>query len=307
MRYTWQITSQPRGGARFDVLLQDELNHPSLLRLNNKLRGRYPVISIVHHLRASEQRASWQNALYRVIEKSYLASVDGFVFNSRATRASVESLLVRARPHVVAFPAGDRFAPTVTEQMIIEKAHDAGSLRVLFVGNIIERKGLHSIIEAMAQGGAPWTLTIVGNEGADARYAAHIRWLAHQLNVALRIRWLGPVADGALADEFSQHHILAVPSSYEGFGIVYPEAMSFGLPALASSAGAAREIITSGVDGFLVAPGDASAIARHMLALDANRDQLAAMGCDALKRYKRHPTWSESMARVRAFLSDFRR
>ena len=42
--------------VEFDVLLQDELNHPSLFRLNERLRGKieYPIVSIVHHLRSSE-------------------------------------------------------------------------------------------------------------------------------------------------------------------------------------------------------------------------------------------------------------
>src|SRR6185436_4685757 len=52
---------------KFDVLIQDELNHPSLIFAN---RGRhpYPIISLVHHLRCSELRPNWQNRLYRVIE-----------------------------------------------------------------------------------------------------------------------------------------------------------------------------------------------------------------------------------------------
>ncbi|MDW8327552.1 MAG: glycosyltransferase, partial [Anaerolineales bacterium] len=80
--------------AHFDVLLQDELNHPSLFLLNRRLRlrVRYPFISIVHHLRCCERRPTWQNALYRRIEAAYLRSVDGFVFNSETTREAVSAL-----------------------------------------------------------------------------------------------------------------------------------------------------------------------------------------------------------------------
>ena len=51
--------------ASFDVLLQDELNHPSLLGLNHWLRNRvrYPILAIVHHLRCNEARSAWQNAV----------------------------------------------------------------------------------------------------------------------------------------------------------------------------------------------------------------------------------------------------
>ncbi len=51
-----------------DILVQDELNHPSLIFAN---RGRhpYPVMSLVNHLRCSELRPTWQNVFYRWIEK----------------------------------------------------------------------------------------------------------------------------------------------------------------------------------------------------------------------------------------------
>ena len=43
----------------------------------------------------SELRPAWQNALYRLVERAYLRSVDGFVFNSETTRAAVEAALAR--------------------------------------------------------------------------------------------------------------------------------------------------------------------------------------------------------------------
>ena len=61
-----------------DVLIQDELNHPSLFRVNRKVRRSYPIISLVHHLRCDELRPTWQNHLYRQIEYRYLDSVELF-------------------------------------------------------------------------------------------------------------------------------------------------------------------------------------------------------------------------------------
>ena len=49
---------------RLDLMLQDELNHSSLFRLNRKLRRSYPIVSIVHHLRSSEMRAAWRAEAY---------------------------------------------------------------------------------------------------------------------------------------------------------------------------------------------------------------------------------------------------
>src|SRR3989304_6666951 len=47
-----------------DILLQDELNHPSLIGANRSKHS-HPVISLVHHLRCSEARAAWQNDFYQ--------------------------------------------------------------------------------------------------------------------------------------------------------------------------------------------------------------------------------------------------
>ena len=63
--------------TNLDILIQDELNHPSLIGANDG-KHPYPIISLVHHLRCSELRPKWQNGLYRMVEKKYLQSVDGF-------------------------------------------------------------------------------------------------------------------------------------------------------------------------------------------------------------------------------------
>src|ERR671924_67505 len=74
--------------SNLDLLIQDELNHPSLIAANAQ-KHPYPIISLVHHLRCSELRPRWQNIFYGWIEKKYLGSVDGFIFNSRTTQKVV--------------------------------------------------------------------------------------------------------------------------------------------------------------------------------------------------------------------------
>ncbi|HAV77640.1 MAG TPA: glycosyltransferase family 1 protein, partial [Anaerolineae bacterium] len=86
-----------------DLLIQDELNHPSLLFANRQTRP-YPVISLVHHLRSSELRPESQNKFYRVIERNYLRSVDGFIFNSKTTQGTVSRLAGNRKPSIVANP-----------------------------------------------------------------------------------------------------------------------------------------------------------------------------------------------------------
>ena len=291
--------------TKVDLWLQDELNHPSLFLLNARMRGRIPpVISIVHHLRISERHSRLASLLYTAVERRYLAVVDGFVFNSRTTRDVVESVLGRETTGIVAYPGGNRFSPDVTPEDVRARAMEPGPLRVLFVGNLIPRKGLHVLLRAMRMlPSGSMTLDVVGGAGFDRRNARRMHEMASTLGGAVRFH--GQLDDEALADLLRRSHLLAVPSQYEGFGIVYLEAMGFGLPVIAGTDGAAGEFVEEGVEGFLVPPDGAAALAEHLLALHRDHDRLADMGRAALERYKRHPTWVESMDRAVWFLERF--
>jgi glycosyltransferase involved in cell wall biosynthesis len=81
--------------------------------------------------------------------------------------------------------------------------------------------------------------------------------------------------------------------------------MQFGLPAIAGTAGAARELIRHGHNGFLVPPGDAAALARYISLLMEDRELLKRLSLAAHRAAAAHPTWNDSAARVRAFLQSF--
>lgn len=294
--------------APVDVMLQDELNHPSLVALNYRLKKQipYPTVAVVHHLRGSESHPALLVKLYRWIERLYVNSVDGFIFNSRTTQASVEALLRTPKPAIVAYPAADHLpGPAMDMAEVTARAHLPGPLRILFVGNVIPRKGLHTLLAALrALDSIDWHLTVAGRLDAAPAYVAQLRQQAGQLALRDHVAWLGPVSDEALAGLYRQHHLLAVPS-YEGFGIVYLEAMRFGLPVLATTAGAAHEIVTHGHNGFLVAPGAAVPIASAIEQLAYDRQLLLAMSMAALRRYQQHPSWEASMGQARAWLHAF--
>jgi glycosyltransferase involved in cell wall biosynthesis len=293
------------GSIRADVILQDELAHPSFFCLNHHLQGpgRPPVVSIVHHLRCSEARPAWQNQFYRLVERRYLASVNAFIFNSRTTQTTVEALVGRKQPSVLAYPGANRFNVRLSKEDLAARAHEPGPLRLLFLGNVIPRKGLHTLLAALAL--LPrnaWRLTIVGSLEVDAPYVHQIQRQIADVDLSGQIEFTGPLEEEDLAARLAASQVLAVPSSYEGFGIVYLEGMAFGLPALATTAGGAVEIISSSRDGFLVAPGDINTLAGHLRTLADDRDLLLSMSLAAQDRFAAHPTWEDAGAAVYRFL-----
>jgi glycosyltransferase involved in cell wall biosynthesis len=295
---------------KVDILLQDELNHPSLFWLNRRLKRSnfFPLVSIVHHLRSNERRPAWQNALYRQVERLYLSGVDGYVFNSQTTRQAVAQAGVNLsnRAFTVAYPAGDRFSPNIGADEILRRAQKTGPLRLIFVGNVIPRKGLHILLQALeALPTRLCQLTVVGRLDVDKAYSNAIRRRIERGGLGDSVHLSGSLSEERLTDSLRSSQLLVVPSFYEGFGIVYLEGMSFGLPAIASSAGAAHEIITHGQNGYLVPPGDARALAEILATLAHDRQILAVASLAARKRYLAHPTWEQTAGRIRSFLATF--
>ena len=294
--------------APFDLLLQDELNHPSLVWLNRRLRKQvsYPLISIVHHLRSSETHPSLQMPFYRWIERQYLTSIDGFLFNSQTTRATVMELAPNTKPQIVAYPAADHRQPPAAAVIYATRHARAASqapLRILFVGNVIARKGLHHLVQALALvDREQWHLRVLGSLTSEPRYVEEIRQLLGALHLAANVTLEGAASDEAIFAAYQTSDLFAAPA-YEGFGIVYLEAMSFGLPVIAATDGAAYEIVTDSENGYLVAPDDHAALAEHIERLVREPALLEKLSIGARRRYEIHPTWHATFVPVIDWLS----
>ena len=293
-----------------DILIQDELNHPSLIRANRKPHP-YPIVSLVHHLRCSELRPKWQNDLYRVVEKKYLQSVDGFIFNSETTKGVVNRLIGNSLPDVVAFPPTDRFGEAEIKErgkLTLNGATEGKKdFNILFLGNVIERKGLHTLLQAIRLSNFDFRLEIVGSLTAEPAYARQMQDFVATNNLTLRVTFHSSLNNDPLIGILRAAHILVVPSSYEGFGIVYLEGMCFGLPAIGTTLGAASEVIEDGRTGFLIQPGDAQGLAEKLQLLNERRDILLEMSLAARNRYQRQPRWDQTASRIREFLLSFLR
>ena len=288
-----------------DLLLQDELAHASLFMLNRTLRRahRIPLISIVHHLRTSEGPAGRACGRFRGVERAYLRTASGFIFNSEATRRSVQELSGERCTGIVVTPGGDRLGPGLPEGDVLRRADEAGPLRVLFVGNLIPRKGLLTLIAALGLlEREQWRLTVIGSPDVDPACAAQARRAVRERGLQGSVRMCGMVDDEALASELRAHHVLAVPSMYEGFGIVYLEAMGFGVVPVGARTGGAAEVIRDGRSGCLVPPGDARALADTLRRLCEDRGLLRMLARGALARFREFPGWRETMGTACEYL-----
>ncbi|MES3516302.1 MAG: glycosyltransferase family 4 protein [Natronomonas sp.] len=282
------------GADRFDVLIEDGLGHPSLLLDNRRIET--PTVGLLHMIR-SEAESGLQGRIVGGIEGKYLRGLDGAIHNSGATRRCARRLGCPARD-VVAPPTGDRFDPDVTPDEIRDSGED-DRLDVLFVGGVVPRKGIDVLIEAIDLLDCV-TLTVVGDRTIDPGFVAEIEATIQRRTLGESIHFAGRLDDDALESELREADVLAVPSRYEPFGIVYLEAMGFGTVPVATTNGGPAEFIDDGVSGFVVEPTAAQVADRLSTLTDPERR--AEMAVAARAAYDSHPDWPETVDRIEAFL-----
>ena len=290
---------------KFDVLVQDELVHPSCLGINRKLKTLLgcPIISLVHLLKSSVPAPLFKKALIAYFEKKYLQSVDGLVLNSQSTKAEAEKLLDEKLPaHIVAVPCADHF-PESDTQDAKQTYDDSGIFKILFVGNISRQKGLHVLIDSIAKlEDARISLTVVGDGNKDPGYMAELRSKLNSYKYQEQVVFKGSQAGETLQALYRQHHVFIMPSVNEAYGIAYLEAMQFGLPVIASKQGGSKEFIRHGENGFLIEPEDSKHLAELISLLINNNQQLRRLSDNAIESFKQHPRWQDSCRKIRDFL-----
>jgi glycosyltransferase involved in cell wall biosynthesis len=135
-------------------------------------------------------------------------------------------------------------------------------------------KGVGTLIEALRDVPPPVRLMVVG-DGDDR---PRLERLARDLGLQERIRFLGTLPPPALAAAYHDCDVFALPSSGEGFGLVYVEAMAHGKAIVAAGAGGAADIVEDGVTGLLAKPLDAASVAAALRRLFAEPRLRAALG-----------------------------
>ena len=289
----------------YQLLLEDELNHPSLVYLNHRIKRsrNCPVVTIVHQVSGRQPMSRFRQLFYRTIERRYFQSVDGFIVNSKTTRTNVAALIDHRRPLLVAYPGGDRLGYLSSDATIESKCRQAGPLKLIFVGNLTPNKGVLPLITGLARlPQESWRLSMVGSLTMDRTYVQKVKALIARLGLEEQIDLTGPLDGRDLVNSFSHSQVFVLPFSYEGFGIAGLEAMAWGLPVVGSSEGALTEFVKDGINGMLVTPGDITTFAHRINHLHANRNLLARYGKAALKTFRNRPGWQDSLRKIHSFL-----
>ena len=154
-------------------------------------------------------------------------------------------------------------------------------LAVITVGWPRWMKGFEWALQAIRQlidAGVPASLEILGADAGDETERARLRHTVDDLGLAGQVRLEGSLTSAQVASRLRVSDVLLVPSLQEGLPTVVLEAMACRLPVVATDCGGVSEAVTHGVEGLLVPPRDARALARGLESLWRDPGLAARMG-----------------------------
>jgi glycogen synthase len=187
--------------------------------------------------------------------------------------------------------------------------------RLLFVGRLSHRKGFDVLMAALphiiAKAKTEVVMTIIGE---DVRTPAGVStWEALSTSVdeavRRRIEYLGAVTDEERDDNYRNCDLFIAPSRYESFGLMYIEAMSYGIPAIGCRTGGIPDVIDHGITGLLVEPDNAPALAAATLQLVNDPEQRRRMGiaakCSVVCRFTCEQTAQATLDAYRSAMAGY--
>ncbi len=322
----WGTSWNPRG---YDAVVIDALARGVVAPWIDRWRESRPVVVLVHQLPSIAEADDSQIAIERALEQPLLRA-DRLIAVSEHGRNLLIERGAPAKRIAVVSPGFDRLmsqgtthtgsytsAGEHTGSLTLEGEHTGSplraharsltpdprprTLRALCVAQWIPRKGITTLVEAWLRGDWPdATLELIGETEADRDYAAEVqRLIAQDRRGSIVAR--GAVTDDELRESYARADLFVLPSRFEGYGMVYAEALSYGLPIVACDVGPVPELVTHAA-GMFVPPDDSSALHAALERLINNAELRRRMSGAARKRAESLPRWADTAQRFATIL-----
>ncbi len=247
-----------------------------------------PHLVVTEHI-TGESHSGGQRALKRdeLRRADAVTAVTGAIVETLVRDYAIERSRVRVVPNGADLPDEETEGPAAKRW---RERYLCTPIKPLWVvaGRLEEQKGHDLLFEALStilKQNLDFTLVVAG-EGSRRS------WLEQQalsLRLAPRVQFVGQVEDvGSL---LAAADAVLLPSRWEGLPLVLLEAMARGRPIVASSVGGVPDVVQDGVNGTLVPPGDAAALAAALEQLHRKADRAGRMGRAAADTVREHYTW----------------
>lgn len=294
LRQLWALGALPallRPGQRVDLVHAHQGEDIAVLvlaALARRVHGCPLVVtvhcSVAHTLRAVRARTLALRWVGGWVEQRLLPGADAVIVLTEAAAAAVVAAGVPA-DRVRVIPSGAD--PALFDRPASDPFPQLARPRVLYLGRLAAQKNVADLVLAFAAAAAPadsaaaipagCQLLVVG-DGPDR---ADLEALAAASAARERIHFTGLVPHAAVPAVLAYADVLVLPSVYEELGSVLVEAMRAGLPVVATRVGGIPEVVTDGVTGLLVPPGDVGALRQALGRILGDRGLAAAMSAAA--------------------------
>lgn len=262
--------------------------------------GRLRRIPVVVSVRGSDLNSARNSRIGRALTRAVITRVSHVVTVSDEFRNLLVTELGGAQRTTAVYNGVDteQFQPRDKAHCRRELGLPQGRFAVLYVGGLIERKGVKDLLLAMSDerlSGATLDLYLVG-EGPQLDA---LRKLASTGTLADRVRFVGKVPKDRIHLWMGSADVLVLPSYSEGRPNVVLEAMASGTPVLATSVNGTSELVSDGTDGLFFPAGDVDLLAASLRRLIDEPDlaaRLSAGGPEAIR--SRGLTWSSHGSRL---------
>lgn len=163
---------------------------------------------------------------------------------------------------------------------------------VFFVGRLVKEKGVQVLLEAAPQiiAAEPEVRFFIAGKGPMEE---QLKAQAKSLKIESWVSFLGYISEEQKITLLKQAQVAVFPSLYEPFGIVVLEAMAAGVPVVAADTGGMGEIISHGISGLKVWPGDAQSLAVNILKVLQDRELAKNLSTNALVVVKDQYNWEK--------------
>ena len=216
-----------------------------------------PIIALVHHPLAQENGLDNidKERLFETESRNLSRASKIIVSSSHTADVLVREYGVNQDLIVVAKPGFD---------LAIQPRNPIDPPLILSVGIQVRRKGHDVLLRALSQiTNLSWQAIIVGSP-RDEVYAKQLLELRFELNLESRVQLVGHVDDLQLAQFYSQSSVFSLATRHEGYGMVFDEAMAYGLPIVTCDSGAVSE--TVGNEAALLVPAESPELLADALA-----------------------------------------
>jgi glycosyltransferase involved in cell wall biosynthesis len=172
---------------------------------------------------------------------------------------------------------------------------------ILSVGSQVRRKGHDVLIRALGLvSDLEWRAVIAG-EARDPVFASEIVELIAVWNLGSRLELPGAVDRQTLHELYRSASVFALATRFEGYGMVFAEAMTYGLPIVTCQTGAVPDTVGTGA-ALLVEPDDHEALADALRRVLTDADLATSLGSASMAAASALPTWKDTSRQIAATL-----